>query len=64
MSEAWKPAIQIWPFKDAPEDLRRLGGEPEGNEELVIFVPKELCCELIESGDYLELIPRGNRSGG
>lgn len=56
MSEPWKPAIQIWPFRDAPEELRRLGGEPEGNEELVIFVPKGLCS-LFESGNWPAVMP-------
>lgn len=41
MSESWKPAIQIWPFKDAPEEFRALS--PFGGwEESVIYVPPEL----------------------
>jgi len=40
MSEPWKPAIQIWPFKDAPEELRRLSPwEEDGTEELLIYIP-------------------------
>jgi hypothetical protein len=44
MSKAWKPAIQIWPFRDAPEEFRRLSPF-DGGEESAIYVPPELVDE-------------------
>lgn len=44
MSKSWKPSIQIWPFTDAPEELRRLSPF-DGGEESVIYVPSGLVDE-------------------
>jgi hypothetical protein len=57
MSEPWKPAIQIWPFKDAPEEFRRLSPWGNESEELVIFVPPELC-DLFPKDDWVTVMPR------
>jgi hypothetical protein len=51
MSESWKPSIRVWPFKDAPEEFRRLCGEPDGTEELVIYIPPELAATFEDGGD-------------
>jgi hypothetical protein len=51
MSDRWKPAIQVWLFKDAPEEFRRLCPEPDGAEELIIFVPKEFES-IFRNGDW------------
>ncbi len=56
MSESWKPSIRVWPFKDAPEEFRRLCGEPDGTEELVIYVPKEFAAQF-DAGDWVEMPP-------
>lgn len=45
-SNAWKPAISVWRWEDAPEEFRQLS--PQGGEA-VIYLPKEL---LSEDGDY------------
>lgn len=42
MSEQWKPSVRIWPYKDAPEEFRRLNQPEEGDEELLIHVPREM----------------------
>jgi hypothetical protein len=56
MSERWKSAMQIWPFKDAPEELRRLSPWQDGTEELLLFVPPELDI-LLESGAWAIALP-------
>ncbi len=44
MSEQWKPAIQIWPFADAPEEFHKLSPF-DGGEESVNYIPPELVDE-------------------
>jgi hypothetical protein len=56
MSASWRPSIRVWPFADAPEEYRRLCPEPDGTEELVIFVPKEFA-PLFDSGDWATMPP-------
>jgi hypothetical protein len=56
MSEPWKPAIQVWPFKDAPEEFRRLSPF-EGGEETAIYIPPNLCA-LFREDDWVMVMPR------
>jgi hypothetical protein len=44
-SDAWKPAVMIWRWGDAPEEFRALSPFG-GGEESVVYVPPELLdCE-------------------
>ncbi len=56
MNDQWKPSLHIWLFKDAPEELRRLSLFGDGTEELIIYVPPELCS-LFENGDWVMAMP-------
>ncbi len=57
MTDPWKPSVRIWPFRDAPEEFRCLCPEPDGTEELVIYVPPELCA-LFAEDDWIMVMPR------
>ena len=59
VTEQCKPAIRIWPFKDAPEEWRRLspfGRSIYADAELVIYVPRELA-KLFTEDDWLGAMP-------
>jgi hypothetical protein len=57
MSEPWKPAIQIWPFKHAPEEFRRLSPwEEDGTEELLIYIPAAFA-HLFKEDDWIMVMP-------
>jgi hypothetical protein len=57
MSEQWKPAIQIWPFKDAPDAYRRSSPwEEDGTEELLIYIPA-VFGHLFKEDDWIMAMP-------
>ena len=59
MSEQWKPAVQIWPFQDAPEEFRLLspfGRYGYGAPESLVYVPKEMS-RMLADDEWLTAMP-------
>jgi len=56
MSSNRPPSIQIWQFKDSPEEFRRLspfGRGIYGDAQLVIYISKEMSELLREDDDTM-----------
>jgi len=58
MTQLTTTAIQVWPFRSAPKELRELSHHG-GDEDWVVFVPTEIYQDFVYMPRWIEVMDSG-----